>query len=88
VVASLRVVDFPSPYRLLKEGNGLFVPVGVEPTIVRTPQVMGGALEGSNVNTVETMVSMIDLLRRYEASQRAVQSVDEANQAANEIGKV
>ena len=88
VIDTLRVVDFPLPYQLLKEGNGLFVPVGAEPTIVRAPQVVGSGLENSNVNSVETMVGMIDLLRKYEASQRAVQSVDEANQSANEIGKV
>jgi flagellar basal-body rod protein FlgG len=88
VVDTLRVVDFPSPYRLLKEGHGLFVPAGAEPTVVRTPQVVGGALEGSNVNAVETMVNMIDLLRKFEAAQRAVQSQDEADQAANDIGKV
>jgi flagellar basal-body rod protein FlgG len=88
VIDTLRVVDFPSPYRLLKEGNGLFVAAGAEPTIVRAPQVVGGALEASNVNSVETMVSMIDLLRKYEAAQRSVQSLDEANQVANDIGKV
>jgi flagellar basal-body rod protein FlgG len=87
---TLRVVDFPKPYRLLKEGDGLFSvadPAGV-PELARGYEVVGGALEGSNVNPVAMMVNMIDLLRRYEAAQRVIQAVDEtARWATNEIGR-
>ena len=90
-VGTLKVVDFPKPYRLLKEGNGLFAPA--DPSSAPQPakdfEVVAGALENSNVNAVETMVSMIDVLRRYEAAQRAIQAVHEASrQATSEIGKV
>jgi len=90
-VGTLRVVDFPRPYALVKEGDGLFVPVSpdVVPDRAEGAQVIGGALEESNVNAVRTMVNMIELLRRYETAQRVVQAVDEANRyTANEMGRL
>ena len=90
-IDTLRVVDFPKPYRLLKEGNGLFAPADatVAPQAAREYEVVAGSLEGSNVNSVETMVNMIELLRKYEAAQRAIQAVEEANrQATQDIGRV
>lgn len=90
-IDTLRVVDFPKPYRLLKEGNGLFAPAdaAVSPQPAREYEVVAGSLEGSNVNSVETMVNMIELLRKYEAAQRAIQAVEEANrQATQDIGRV
>jgi flagellar basal-body rod protein FlgF len=90
VVATLRIVDFPKPYQLLKEGSNLYVLA--DPTILpiaATGEVVSGALEGSNVNPVEAMVSMIEILRRYEAAQKALQALEEANQAAStQIGTV
>jgi flagellar basal-body rod protein FlgF len=91
VIDTLRVVDFPRPYQLLKEGGNLFAPA--DPSVTPTPatgfDIAGGALEQSNVSVVETMVSMIAVLRTYEAAQRAMQSVEETNrQATSDIGKV
>ena len=91
LVDTLRVVDFPKPYRLNKDGNGLYALT--DPTIEPVPgkgyEITGGALEASNVATVPTMVSMIDVLRTYEAAQRAMQFIEEANkQATSDIGKV
>ena len=79
-VDTLRVVDFPKPYALIKESRGLFVPadVKVAPEQATDYQVVGGALEESNVNAVRTMVEMIDMLRKYETAQRAIQSEDDA----------
>lgn len=91
VVDRLRIVDFPRPYHLLKEGAGLFVPVDTTtpPTPVTDAQVVGGSLESSNVNSMESMVSMIELLRSYEASQKVMQAVEETNQqATTDIGRV
>jgi flagellar basal-body rod protein FlgG len=90
-VGTLRVVDFPKPYALLKEGDGMFVPVSSDATPEPVPntQVIGGALEESNVNAVRTMVNMIELLRRYETAQRVVQAEDEANRyTTTEMGRL
>jgi flagellar basal-body rod protein FlgF len=91
VVDKLRVVDFPKPYRLVKEGGGLYAVANptVEPTDATGFEITGGALEASNVTTVQMMVSMIDVLRTYEAAQRAMQAVEDANRhATSDIGKV
>jgi flagellar basal-body rod protein FlgG len=39
-------------------------------------RVVAASIEGSNVNTVEEMVSMITALRAYEANQKSIQSID------------
>jgi flagellar basal-body rod protein FlgG len=91
VVDRLRVVDLPKPYRLVKEGVGLYALANpnVEPTEAKGYEISGAALEASNVVTVQTMISMIDVLRTYEAAQRAMQSIEEANKhATSDIGKV
>jgi flagellar basal-body rod protein FlgG len=91
VAGRLRVVDFPRPYRLAKEGDGVFVPIDrtAEPVPAADYQVLGGTLEESNVNPVRTMVQMIEMLRHYESAQRVVQAVDEADRAAaNDLGRV
>jgi flagellar basal-body rod protein FlgG len=90
-VDTLRVVDFPTPYRLVKDGDGLFAPAdpGAAPAPAKDPQVISGALEQSNVSTVRTMVDMIEMLRSYESAQRAIQAADEADRyAANDMGRV
>ena len=90
-VGTLKVVDFPRPYRLLKEGAGLFAAADASavPERARDYRIAGEALETSNVNPVETMVSMIEVLRKYEAAQRIIQAVEQANQqSTNDIGKV
>lgn len=91
VVGAVRLVDFPEPYRLTKEGDGRFAPADrdVVPKETTDSQVLQGFLEGSNVNPVGAMVRMIEVLRTYEAHQRAVQAVDEIDrQATNDVGRV
>lgn len=90
ILGQLRIVDFARPAPLTKEGDGLFVAeAGTEPQPATSAEVVGGALESANVNSVDVMVSMVDLFRRYEAAQRAIQAVDESSrQATAEIGKV
>jgi flagellar basal-body rod protein FlgG len=91
LVDTLMVVDFPRPYPLVKEGETLFAPTdgAAEPTPAKGYEITGGALESSNTSTVHMMVSMIEVLRSYEAGQRALQAIEEANQhATSDIGKV
>ena len=40
-------------------------------------KVVSGALEGSNVNVVESLVTMIDLARRFESQVKLMQSAEE-----------
>ncbi|MEA3353663.1 MAG: flagellar hook-basal body protein [Campylobacterota bacterium] len=48
-----------------------------------------GAVEKSNVNSVRSMVSLIDAQRRFEQAQKAVTGIDEINKKViDEIGNV
>ncbi|MEA1914295.1 MAG: flagellar hook-basal body protein [Campylobacterota bacterium] len=50
--------------------------------------VMQGALEKSNVNTVSTMVALIDAQRRFEQAQKGIQTIDDINRGLIEkIGR-
>ncbi len=51
-------------------------------------RVLQGRLEGSNVNAVEEMVSMISALRAYEANQKAIQNLDQTlDKVINQTGR-
>ena len=51
----------------------------IEPFEVNDGQMLQGAIEKSNVNSVMAMVSLIDAHRRFEQSQKAVKTIDELN---------
>ena len=42
-------------------------------------QMLQGAVERSNVNSVSSMVGLIDAHRRFEQSQKAIKTIDELN---------
>ncbi|MDG0801208.1 flagellar basal body rod protein FlgF [Pectobacterium polaris] len=50
-----------------------------------TVRIMPGVIEGSNVNTVDTMVDMISNARRFEMQMKIISSVDDNAQRANQI---
>jgi flagellar basal-body rod protein FlgF len=92
VVDRIRITQFENPRDLVKLGNNL---MGVNPEIEEAPQInfegtiRQGYIEASNVNTIKEMVSMIEVLRVYEANQKVVQTVDEILQkAVNEVGSI
>jgi flagellar basal-body rod protein FlgG len=90
-VATLRVVDFPEPYNLIKTGDTLFMPAqGVQSQAVEEgeSQVAQGYLESSNVNAIRTMTEMIETMRVFEAYQRMIRTADEATaKTVNEVGR-
>lgn len=78
VVATLGVVDFADPTKLVKHGDGLLkAPQGVAAEAVAKPTLRQGALEGSNVNAVDEMVRMIQLERQYQLLQKAAHSIED-----------
>ena len=48
-------------------------------------RIFSGALESSNVNTVEALVDMISLARQFEMNIKAMQTVQENDEAASRI---
>lgn len=51
-------------------------------------QLVSGALEGSNVNTVEAMVKMIELQRQYEMQVKMMKNAKENDAAATSLMKL
>lgn len=87
-VDRLRLVDFQDKSLLRKVGNNLFEADAAAGQLEFSGKVLQGYLEGSNVNSVQEMVNMINILRAYEANQKAFVIQDESLQkAVNEIAK-
>jgi len=61
-----------------KEGENLFSGEGA--ALVENVGIESGALEGSNVNAVEAMISMITLSRSFEMAQKSITQQDELTQ--------
>jgi flagellar basal-body rod protein FlgF len=88
---TIDVVDFPKPYDMRKVGSALFMPnsTGATPQPAKNTVVWQGHLEGSNVNTIEEMVRMIETTRSSESCQKMIQNYDQmTGHAVNELGKV
>ena len=66
--------------RLKQEGETAVPDVAV--------QLVSGALEGSNVNTVEAMVKMIELQRQYEMQVQMMKTAKENDAAGSSIMKL
>ena len=83
-VGALTLADFVNPAGLQAKGGNVYVETGASgPAQVGSPGTAGagllvqGALEGSNVNTVEELVSMIETQRAYETNAKAISTVDQ-----------
>jgi flagellar basal-body rod protein FlgF len=50
-----------------------------------TARVQVGALEGSNVNPIETMVGMIQTARQFEAQMRLLQTAESNDRSAGQL---
>ncbi|MBI1822278.1 MAG: flagellar basal-body rod protein FlgF [Nitrospirae bacterium] len=88
-IDSLQVVSFSNPNHLAKTGGTFFEAGGEGALPAAEAKIHQGSIEGSNVNPVEEMVSMIRVMRLYEAAQKVIHAVDDmASKASNEIGKV
>ncbi len=75
------------PSTLEKVGGNLFTVTRGQAIQSLEASLQQGALEGSNVNPVEEMVAMIDVMRLYEAAQKAIQTADTIQaSASNDIG--
>lgn len=89
-VDRLRLVEFANPQGLVKEGGTLYRDEGTA-GLRRDGRsvVVSGALEQSNVSTVDELVGLIVNLRQFETGQRAIRAYDETlERAASRVGLV
>jgi flagellar basal-body rod protein FlgG len=82
----VRVVTFPKDVKLNPVGYACYAPdppetAGAEAAGARVRQ---GCLEQSNVNVIDEMVRMMMVARDFESAQRALRSIDDAQQKLTE----
>jgi len=86
-VGRLKLVNPPAE-QLERSGDGLFrLKGGTDATADADANVgvVPGSLEGSNVNTVEAMVTMISLARKFDMQMKMLQSADNNARQASQI---
>lgn len=75
----LRIEAVPPTIALEHAGDGRFIaPAERRPMADDVRRVRQGALEESNVSSIRSLVSLIDIQRAYGAVQRAVSTIDDA----------
>lgn len=82
-VGRLKLVTPEAP--LTRGVDGLFRAADGELPADPAARVQGGALEGSNVSPVETMVAMIAAARQFEHQMKMLQGAEQREQAASKL---
>lgn len=86
VVGTLEVVRFKDLSSAARVGERYVTQGEVVPA--PATKVVQEALEDSNVNAIEEFAALVEINRNYEAVQKVVQAMDEAEgQAVSEIGR-
>lgn len=82
-IGRLKLVN-PPENNLVRAEDGLFVTKDGNPAEVdANVNIVSGALEASNVNVIDAMVTMISLARQFETQMKLLQSAENnANKAA------
>tara|TARA_B100001750_G_C15281294_1_gene482572 strand:+ start:80 stop:796 length:717 start_codon:yes stop_codon:yes gene_type:complete len=90
IINKLVISNFENMQDLEKIGNNLFkASENSQGETIETENIVQGFLETSNINPVSEMVNLIDMHRRFEATQRVIRTIDElADDAINDVGGV
>ncbi len=82
-VGKLKLVTPEAP--MTRGTDGLFRGANGDLTADPTARLQDGALEGSNVSAVETMVSMISAARQFEAQLKMMQTAEADEKSAAQL---
>ena len=89
-LGTLQLADFINPAGLQPKGQNLYAetaasgsPQVANPGLEGIGTLVQGSLEGSNVNVVEELVSMIETQRAYEMNSKAISTSDQMLQYLN-----
>lgn len=80
-VAKLRLAGFANDHQLTPAGDSMFSSP-IPPQDAPRARVVQGAIEGSNVQAVVEVTSMIEVLRNYQATQRVIDAEHERQRSA------
>lgn len=85
VIGRIKLVN-PDEADMARSGDGLFRTRSGDPaTVDDKVQLAAGYLEGSNVNAVEQMVSMISLARQFDMQLKLITAADGNDRAATQL---
>ena len=88
VVGRLKLVN-PPPQQLDRSADGLFrLKSGAAAPADPNVQVVAGNLEGSNVSSIEMMIDMISLARKFDMQMKMLTSADNNAKSASTIMNV
>jgi len=89
-IGKFRLVSFDDEQALQKAGDNLYIAPGQDEQPARdNVRVTQGMIEGSNVQGVLEITTMIELLRRYQSAQRMMdQEHDRARRAIDKLSRV
>jgi flagellar basal-body rod protein FlgF len=83
LIGRLKMVTPDAP--LTRGEDGLFRAAAGDLPADEGARVIGGALEGSNVSPVETLVAMISAARLFEQQMKAIKDVEQREQSAAKL---
>lgn len=75
-IGTLQIVQFANPQDMQRTSGALFTSQ-LPPQPVEDPDIIQGALEGSNVEPIMEMARMIELHRSYESAKSFIEREDE-----------
>lgn len=84
-IGKLKLVTPETDSQLARGTDGLFRAADGDLPADATARVQDGALEGSNVNPVEAMISMISAARQFEHQMKLIQTSEKQEQAAAKL---
>jgi flagellar basal-body rod protein FlgF len=84
-VGRLKLVTPETSSPLARGDDGLFRAAGGDLSADATARLQDGALEGSNVSAVETMVAMISAARQFEHQMKLLQTAERQEQTAAKL---
>lgn len=84
-IGRIKLVN-PAPAELRKGNDGMLrMATGEDAPADENVRVAAGAIEGSNVNVVESMVGMISASRQFETQMKLLQNAEQNDQRAAQL---
>lgn len=81
----LKLVN-PPEQQMVRSNDGLFTTKdGSSAAVDASVVVIGGAVEGSNVNVIDAMVNMISLAREFETQMKLLQNAENNDNKAGQL---
>ncbi len=84
-IGKLKLVTPETNLQLTRSADGLFRAESGDLAADATARLQDGALEGSNVSAVETMVAMISAARQFEQQMKLLQTAERQEQTASKL---